>query len=33
VQAKALKEKGAAVSAELEKAIEKTKGPHPKPSA
>jgi hypothetical protein len=33
VQAKALKEKGAAVSAELEKAIEKTKGPHRKASA
>lgn len=33
VQAKALKEKGAAVSEELQKAIEKAKGPHRKASA
>jgi hypothetical protein len=33
VQAKAIKEKGAAVSVELEKAMEKAKGPHRKASA
>ena len=33
VQAKALKEKGAAISEELQKAIEKAKGPHRKASA